>query len=124
MKATEFRLGNLTFRAWDIESKSYVKGEHLMTYCKGIHMTIAGVSIDSEDESSNEEVIIEQSTGKLDKNGKEIFLGDINQDKGVVVWNEDSASFCWEYKDIELMSFEGESEWCEVTSNIHEPIEG
>lgn len=65
-----------------------------------------------------EETVGEWS-GAKDKFGNYIFEGDVNQDFGVVVWNKDSASFCWDYKD-ELMPFENEEDWCEISHTIHD----
>lgn len=59
-------------------------------------------------------------TGAFGYDKKEIYEGDKNQDKGVVIWNTDECSFNWLYKNGELSNFEDEKEWCLIIGNIHQ----
>ncbi|CAM1659291.1 hypothetical protein SORA22_12190 [Streptococcus oralis] len=70
------------FRAWDVLAEemineilmiSFVRKEIIGKFSDGS----TSVPLKFEDERNGEDVILMQSTGLFDKNGKEVFVGDI-----------------------------------------------
>ena len=117
------------FRAWDSAKKEMFKDTFAITESGQVVVVEQESVASSPDYVFVEHLVIMQSTGLKDKNGKEIFEGDIVDYKGrkaVIKWHGSYASFIYRFVD-ELQ--ERKSEWkplylayykFEVVGNVHE----
>lgn len=117
----------IKFRAWDISKKEYTDNEILIDF-NGIPHTRIKVN-GKQVLAFTSKYKIERHTGLNDKNGKEIYEGDIVSVEGIVdggifeiIWDK----YCWNGKDFwdsgqdypsHLFS---ENSKIEVIGNIHE----
>lgn len=127
----------IKFRAWDKEQKKFIGSNYSDNWSNEKNewwadegmMMLTGI----EDISKKERYVLQQYTGLLDKNGKEIYEGDILNSfykfegcNGVylVKWHDDSCGFypkkfgTHQQKSVSISMLDLQR--CEVIGNIYE----
>lgn len=102
----------IKFRVWSNSLKSYVAGD--FSYIK-VNNTV--------ELSANNDSILELCTGLKDKNGKDIYVGDIvalNNTKTLVNYNMEVASFVLEHDLARYQLTTNKIVRLEVIGNINE----
>lgn len=116
-------MNRFKFRVWDEENKKFLETERCFIDGNG-NFTYK----DSQGIANywTSDFIIEHSTGLTDKNGKEIFEGDMliyeGDISGEVCYDYNRACFCMKWDDGENTLFQKYWDYndIEITGNIHE----
>lgn len=127
---------DIKFRAWDKKEKKWLLGYEyeslggfsLFGECMllGEWSGVLNRFIVEQGERKPEDLVVMQYTGLLDKNGNEIYEGDIVRSTGnlptEVIWEKDgwTTKDCWiTYQDEPGRAFSESEDW-EVIGNIYE----
>ena len=117
------------YRAWDSAKKEMFKDTFAITESGQVVVVEQESVASSPDYVFVDHLVIMQSTGLKDKNGKEIFEGDILDYKGrkaLVRWHGSYASFIYRFVDE---PHKRNAEWkplylaymkCEIIGNIYD----
>jgi hypothetical protein len=106
-------MGDPKFRYWNVEEKAYTYLDKWSGLDRSNFWTLYYYDLQEGN------AILEQFTGLPDKNGKEIYEGDVDEDGNAVEFlNGSFVLVNMEYGDIVLLS--NHNETIKIIGNIHE----